>query len=217
MRRPRTMEEWIIFVTLALLGLTVGLLWTSSIVNRNLRIEIEEIQQQEPTGTGGAEIVPPTFKREANWLFPLAPGDFMQYTSPFGYRPSPFLGIEVDHQGVDIAGIWVARVVAVADGVIPPEGHWPPPGTPYPGGGAYAGHPTKGGYIEILHDNGMVSQYSHLSSTRVHTGDRVVAGQVIGRIGNTGKSDGQHLHFSVALPDGTLTNPLLYIADPEEE
>lgn len=188
------------------LGIVLGLI---------VRVEEQEPSQQEQpvaqeTQGGGAEVTPsaPAPRFEPWYLFPIAESDFVEYTSPFGHRISPILGVEMYHQGLDIHAVWRAEVVAVADGVI--EEHWPSPGTPYPGGGYYRGHDVYGGMVLIRHGDGKRTRYAHLHSTRVHTGDRVVAGQVIGRVGGTGKSRGEHLHFEVILDDEAL-NPLLYI------
>ena len=62
----------------------------------------------------------------------------------------------------------------------------------------------------IEHEGGITTLYAHLSWTRVHTGDYVREGEVIGRIGDTGKSDGQHLHIEVLNAEGERLNPLLY-------
>lgn len=171
-----------------------------------------EVPEDSEVQEGGAEILPPTPipRFEPQYLFPIAESDFVEYTSPFGHRISPILEIEMYHQGLDIHAVWRAEVVAVADGVI--EEHWPAPGTPYPGGGVYKGHPVYGGMIRIRHGDGKRTLYAHLHSTRVRTGDRVVAGESIGRVGGTGKSRGEHLHFEV-IQNEDPQNPLLYIPD----
>jgi murein DD-endopeptidase MepM/ murein hydrolase activator NlpD len=163
--------------------------------------------EPNPLERAATEIV----GRDREFVFPIAPGDYLRYTSPFGHRVSPLLGVEMVHQGVDIAAVWRAEVVAIADGVV--VEHWPVPGTPYPGGGEYRGHDVMGGLIVIDHGDGIVSRYGHLSYSRVAQGQRVSAGEVIGRIGNTGRSDGEHLHLTVEI-DGKPVNPLLYLPDP---
>lgn len=217
MRRQRTMLDWTVYILAALavmLAVAMVLYAIESAARQreidslNLRIKSEA---EETSESGGAEVPVPEIAPGPEWRFPVAESDYRALTSPYGYRVSPLLGIEMHHQGLDIAAVWRAQVVAVADGVV--AEHWPPPGTPYPGGGTYRGHDVYGGMIRIEHDGGLASVYAHLSATRVHTGDRVRSGQVIGRIGDTGKSDGEHLHFAIEGPDGAL-NPLLYVEDP---
>ncbi len=113
------------------------------------------------------------------------------------------------HNGVDLVGTWHGRVVAVASGKVIEKWY-------VPDGNKRIGHPVFGGYVRILHDDGFVSGYGHLSSIYVHEGQRVKAGQVIGRIGSTGKSTGEHLHFSIQDSDGNFLQPLKYINIEEE-
>jgi len=175
----------------------------------------EQIQSEAEPGTGGAEVpIPQVVADGPEWRFPIAASDYRVLTSPFGHRISPLLHVEMFHQGLDIAAVWRAQVVAVADGVV--VIHWPPPGTPSPGGGVYQGHDVYGGMVEIEHADGARTLYAHMSWTRVHTDDAVRAGEVIGRIGDTGKCTGAHLHFEVIGPSGERLNPLLYVENPEE-
>lgn len=171
-----------------------------------VRIELEPNPQERQA----TEIVS---QEESRLLFPIAERDFIRYTSPFGHRMSPVLHVEMVHQGLDISAVWRAEVVAVADGIV--SGHWPVPGTPYPGGGEYHGHDVLGGLIEIDHGDGVVSRYGHLSYSRVAQGQRVRAGDVLGRIGSTGRSTGEHLHFELWI-DGAAVNPLVYVDDPRK-
>jgi len=71
--------------------------------------------------------------------------------------------------------------------------------------------------VVIEHANGWRSLYAHLSDTRVHTGREIQAGEVIGRIGNTGRSDGAHLHIELADATGKAVNPLLHFEPMENE
>jgi murein DD-endopeptidase MepM/ murein hydrolase activator NlpD len=67
----------------------------------------------------------------------------------------------------------------------------------------------RGGYgnlIVIQHQDGVETRYAHLAATGVREGDSVAAGQVIGRVGSTGRSTGPHLHFEV-LVDGARVDP----------
>lgn len=87
------------------------------------------------------------------------------------------------YNGVDLAGSYGANILASADGeVIISRSGW---------NGGY------GTYVVIKHGNGTQTLYGHLSSTLVSAGSRVSQGQVIGRMGSTGKSTGVHLHFEI--------------------
>lgn len=199
------------YLVIILFSMMAGFFFNQELVSSDFSKRIEEPQE-----TGGAEVPLETTQRsteesedyEPRFLFPVSESDFKMYTSPFGHRVSPILGYEMKHQGLDILSVWRAEVVAVADGVV--EEHWPAPGTPYPGGGYYKGHRVYGGMIAIRHSDDSKTLYAHLHSTRVKTGDRVIAGEPIGRIGGTGLSRGEHLHFEVIINDERV-NPLLYI------
>lgn len=171
--------------------------------NEELRKEMVELQNSESTNSGGAETVPnePQMNVQSNYIFPIAEEDFLSYTSPYGLRVSPILNVEMKHEGLDIAGVWRSQVVSVADGVV--VEHWPPPD------GYYKGHPVYGGLIIVDHGDSQ-SLYAHLAWTRVHQGMKVAAGEIIGRIGNTGMADGNHLHFELIMENETV-NPLLYL------
>ena len=75
----------------------------------------------------------------------------------------------------------------------------------------FAGWYYNYGYtVKIQHDNGLVTVYAHLESVSVEVGQRVAAGQEIGKVGNTGNSFGPHLHFEV-IKNGVKVNPLNYV------
>lgn len=98
------------------------------------------------------------------------------------------------HYGLDIAAS-VGTPIRAADG----------------GKVTYAGWKGSYGYlVEINHENGYVTRYAHCSSINVKGGQRVYKGQVIARVGNTGRSTGPHLHFEV-LKNGRHVNPAGYI------
>lgn len=208
-------------ITFALLALAIVIaLIVTLFVQRSLhRSEVESLNEEivrlssvpvveEPRG--GAEVdVPEIPASSAEYRFPVAPEDYLTFTSPYGYRVSPILNIERYHQGVDIAATWRAQVVAVADGTV--VEHWPVPGTRHPSGALYRGHEVFGGMVMIEHANGWRSLYAHLSASRVTTGQRVEAGQAIGRVGSTGQSRGAHLHFELIDAVGRHVNPLLYV------
>ena len=207
MRRKRTVRDWWLYGLLACLALmSAGLalcLIDRAAAQQEIGILNEQLEQREEPATGGAEVPIPEVVAGPEWRFPIASSDYRMLTSPFGHRVSPLLHVEMYHTGLDIAATWRAQVVAVADGVV--VEHWPPPD------GYYRGHDIYGGMITLEHADGIRTLYAHLSWSRVNTGDQVRAGEVIGRVGNTGKSDGAHLHLEVIAPDGTPLNPDLYV------
>ena len=131
----------------------------------------------------------------------IAPLDEYRITSKFGYRTDPMGGSSESqlHKGVDLVGPHHAPVKAAADGVV--VEHWPAPN------GYYKGHPVYGGLVVIDHLDGTHTLYAHLSRTFVAEGDRVLAGRVIGRQGNSGKSTGEHLHFEIVIDPLTVMHP----------
>ena len=73
------------------------------------------------------------------------------------------------------------------------------------------GHASYGNCVKIKHDNGYYTLYAHLEYTSVRKGQRVVKGQSIGYIGQTGKAFGKHLHFEVRNTKDVRINPIKYI------
>lgn len=115
-------------------------------------------------------------------------------SSPFGYRIHPVLGVKKMHTGIDIPAPMGTPAVAVASGTVISAGYQ----------GSY------GNTVMIRHDNGLVSLYAHNSALVVSVGDRVEKGQVVSKIGSTGRSTGPHLHFEIRV-NGTAQNPLNYL------
>ena len=111
-------------------------------------------------------------------------------SSPFGYRPDPFLGRPELHPGVDLVQDFGAEVRATAGGRVTHAG---------PMGG-------YGDMVEIDHGNGLVTRYGHLSEILVEEGQEVKAEALLGRLGSTGRSTGPHLHYEVRV-DGEPVDP----------
>lgn len=212
MREPIDYLVEAIFLLLIFGIILLTYLIVTSEMTKDLRQEVDELRntvEELRSGTGGAEVAPPEVIPNLGTVFPVHPDDFLFFTSAYGLRRSPFLGIEMQHNGVDIAAVWNAQVVAIRDGVV--IEHWPAPGTPFHGGGTFRGHPIYGAMIRIDHGD-MVSLYAHMSSTRVRQGQTVQAGEVIGRIGATGMARGKHLHLEIHV-DGKPVNPLHYLPE----
>jgi murein DD-endopeptidase MepM/ murein hydrolase activator NlpD len=112
-------------------------------------------------------------------------------TGKFGGRPDPFTGEHAFHQGLDISTTKGQPVYATANGTVESA--------------AYSGE--YGNLIVIRHDFGLATRYGHLSKFNVRPGQPVKRGDVIGRVGSTGRSTGAHLHYEV-LANGKLINPL---------
>ncbi|WP_024655535.1 peptidoglycan DD-metalloendopeptidase family protein [Borrelia hispanica] len=116
-------------------------------------------------------------------------------TSGYGYRPDPFTKTISFHNGIDIANVANTPVVATKEGIVVTAGF------------SVGGY---GKYIVIAHNNGFQTLYAHLGSFAVRVGDRVSRGQMIGRMGSTGYSTGNHLHFTI-FKDGKTSNPMKYL------
>ncbi len=115
-------------------------------------------------------------------------------SSYYGERNDPFTGKPAWHGGVDFAGKEGADVSATAAGVV-----------------SWVGE--RSGYgilVEINHGDGLLTRYGHNKQVLVSKGDVVSKGQVIARMGNTGRSTGAHVHYEV-IKKGRTVNPLPYI------
>ena len=108
--------------------------------------------------------------------------------SGFGVRIDPFTSSPAMHTGLDLHGETGDPVRATADGKVTSAG-W------------------SGGYgrvIDIDHGNGMSTRYGHLSAIDVRVGQSIRTGQIIGRIGSTGRSTGPHLHYETRVRGGAV-------------
>ena len=120
------------------------------------------------------------------------PLERLHITSPYGSRIHPITGKRTVHQGVDYGSPKGSAVHAVANGVVTVSGF----------------DNLSGNKIAIKHRDNSVSWYMHMSSRGVGVGAQVSAGQVIGRVGSTGRSTGPHLHFGFKNAKGAWINPL---------
>ncbi len=116
------------------------------------------------------------------------------YSSNFGVRFDPFTGMSAMHAGVDMPGRQGDPIYAAATGTVS-LASW---------AGAY------GNCIEVAHGKGLSTRYGHLSAILVHPGELVHQGDVIARMGSTGRSTGTHLHYEVRI-DGRAVNPRPYL------
>tara|TARA_R110002096_G_scaffold47575_6_gene127058 strand:+ start:2846 stop:4186 length:1341 start_codon:yes stop_codon:yes gene_type:complete len=117
-----------------------------------------------------------------------------RYTSGFGWRNDPKGAGRRMHSGTDMAGPQGTPIYSTADGVVTKAG-W---------SNGYGRH------VEIKHDFGIVTTYSHMSAIYVQVGQRVSRGSKIGGMGNSGRSTGTHLHYEVQI-GGKPVNPVTFI------
>ena len=130
-----------------------------------------------------AEIMPSGRPVHKGWI-----------SSRYGMRNDPFSGKRAYHNGLDIAAPEGTDVFGVAAGVV-----------------TWASR--RGGYgklVEINHGNGYTTRYAHLKSILVEVGDTIPKGQLIGKLGTTGRSSGPHVHFEVRI-DGKTVDPMTYV------
>lgn len=122
----------------------------------------------------------------------------LRITSFFGKRNAPCKGASTFHKGIDIAAPKGTNVRSIAGGVVKKVGH-------------LRGY---GNIVIIDHGNGMESYYAHLNDfADIKEGQLINANQVIGQVGSTGVSTGNHLHFEIR-KNGSAINPLAYLKNP---
>ena len=140
----------------------------------------------KPSGGGGTA-------GSGGYLWPLS--GYTRVSSPFGYRNCPFHGQEL-HGGCDIPAPYGTPIKAAKSGVVIISTY----------GSSY------GNYVTIAHSDGSRTMYAHQSQRAVSAGQTVSQGEVIGYVGSTGSSTGNHLHFELWLNSSSSSrvNPVAY-------
>ena len=124
------------------------------------------------------------------YIFPLEDAN-AEVTNPYGWQAHPVTKQKSLHSGVDLAADYGTNVLAVADGTV-----------------LDCSYDAAYGYILTLeHENGVQTQYAHLSEFLVKAGDAVRQGQIIAKTGDSGWTTGPHLHLGVLI-DGEAVDPL---------
>ena len=134
--------------------------------------------------------------KDAIIYVPLKPP--MQYyyvSSPYGFRIHPKSKRKQMHHGIDMAGTWQEEVRAPADGYVSFSGR----------------NGSFGKTIKIIHKHGVSTLYGHLHKLNVKKGATVTEGQVIGKMGSTGRAVGAHLHYEIKV-NGKSINPYDFIS-----
>ncbi len=153
-------------------------------------------------------IDPAAFKGRAGWTWPVEGA--VQLSSPYGLRIDPFArrsaiaagggkdGVKRSfHHGIDMSMPVGTPVKAARDGEVikVSQSRW--------------GH---GRMVQVLHEDGWSTVYSHNSKILVKVGDRVKQGDLLALSGNTGRSTGPHLHFEVRRPDQKSIDPRRFLS-----
>ena len=119
---------------------------------------------------------------------------YTRISDDYGTRTHPILGIQQFHNGVDMAAPVGSPILAAYDGKVVAADY----------------NSSMGNYIMIDHGDGLYTIYMHASALYVSKGTEVTKGQKIAAVGSTGRSTGNHLHFSVRL-NGSYVNPWQYL------
>lgn len=127
-------------------------------------------------------------------------GEDVWLSSDFGNRVNPVTGRREFHTGLDVAGGYKTPVIAPADGVVV----------------SIDKNRILGKNLRIRHRKDLLTTYGHLHSIAVKKEERVGRGDVIGYMGNTGRSTGTHVHYEVVEGD-EARDPIQYILDRESE
>lgn len=120
---------------------------------------------------------------------------YTRISSDYGNRTHPTLGVVLFHNGVDMAAPGGSKILAAYDGKVVAASY----------------SAAMGNYIMIDHGDGLYTVYMHASALYASKGDVVVRGEHIAAVGSTGRSTGNHLHFSVRL-NGSYVSPWNYLS-----
>ena len=127
------------------------------------------------------------------FAFPLE--SYTRVSSDYGYRIHPILNVQQFHNGVDFAAPKGTKIYAAYDGEVV----------------AATYSSTMGNYVMIDHGSGLFTIYMHASKLYVSKGDIVIKGDHIAAVGTTGRSTGNHLHFTVR-KNGAYESPWNYLS-----
>lgn len=156
----------------------------------NIISELEKLLQQEKNSLTNLRVYD-----GGAFCWPCP--SYTRISSDYGYRKHPILGIEKFHNGVDMAAPAGTDILAAYDGTVVSASY----------------SASMGNYIMLDHGDGLVTIYMHASRLCVSQGQDVSRGQVIAKVGTTGSSTGNHLHFTVRL-NGQYVSPWNYITKP---
>ena len=139
-----------------------------------------------------AQIGSPEYNGGA-FIWPL-PAKYKKISSAFGNRTHPVTGKPQFHEGIDIPAPSKTEIYCVADGVVVETGN----------------HYANGKYVLVDHGGGVVTSYAHLHTIGVKKGEILKQGEVLGLVGRTGWTTGNHLDFSLYIK-GKAVDPMDYL------
>ncbi len=154
----------------------------------------EEARRQEEALKGSLNYSSSSSQYLGSGQFCWPAPSYTRISSPYGYRNHPIYKTNKFHSGVDLAAPGGSNILAAETGKVISAG-W---------NGGY------GNCLVVDHGGGISTLYAHASKLCVSKGDYVTKGQVIAKVGTTGNSTGNHLHFEVLI-GGKTTDPMAYI------
>lgn len=152
----------------------------------------KQIQSQINAALKSSQQKAVTYSGNGKFGFPLT--SYTRISSSYGYRTHPITNTRKLHSGIDYAAPYGTSILAAEDGVVLTAG--------WNGGYGYC--------VTVNHGGGYVTLYGHCSSLSVSAGQTVKRGQTIAKVGSTGNSTGNHLHFEVRV-NGSTVNPASYL------
>ncbi len=151
-----------------------------------------EAANRPNTPNFGSGVTPPANVVDGvKWVVPCS---YVYLSSPYGWRVHPVYGDWRFHSGVDLAAYGGNPIYATRAGTVTTATY----------------NSSAGYYVTVNHGDGFSSSYLHMTHYIVSPGQKVAAGQVIGYVGSTGTSTGNHLHFTLYY-NGNTINPANYI------
>lgn len=150
---------------------------------------------EEAIAAEKAALANATKRKYDGGMFAWPAPSYKRISDDYGYRIHPILKTKQFHNGIDMAAPGGSPILAAYDGTVT----------------AAAYSATMGNYIMIDHGDNLYTIYMHASKLYVSKGAEVVKGQKIAAVGTTGRSTGNHLHFSVRL-NGSYMNPWEYLS-----
>ena len=162
----------------------------SSIINKEVNLDSDDLF----TSLKDRLNLLGTYKNALQFIPLKPPMEHYYISSHYGKRKHPVTGKYRMHHGIDLAGTWQENVSVSADGTVTFAGY----------------HGSFGKVIRIIHSYGIKTTYGHLAKIKVKKGDIVSEGQVIGKMGRTGRVKGAHLHYEISV-NGKSQNPINFI------